>query len=83
LIYKAVPEESLDAEVEELLTSFRVASIPVMELALRAARGARTRELENNLREAQSLYLNELMDLDDPIEGIRAFLEKRPAVWKK
>jgi cyclohexa-1,5-dienecarbonyl-CoA hydratase len=83
LIYKAVPEEALEGEIEELLNVFRVSSTPVMELALRAARGARTRELENNLRDAESLYLNELMDLDDPIEGIRAFLEKRPANWKK
>jgi enoyl-CoA hydratase len=81
LVDRAVPEENLAEALEELLSGFRSSPVPVMELALQYARGARMRELENNLREAQSLYLNELMDLDDPIEGIRAFLEKRPPRW--
>jgi cyclohexa-1,5-dienecarbonyl-CoA hydratase len=82
LVYRALPEDALDAAVEELLSGFRGSSIAVMELALRSVRGAQLRELETNLREAQSLYLNELMDLKDPGEGIRAFLEKRPPRWK-
>ncbi|MBZ5495185.1 MAG: enoyl-CoA hydratase/isomerase family protein [Acidobacteriia bacterium] len=82
LIHRAVPEDALDTALEELLSSFRSSSIAVMEMALRAARGVRVRELESNLRDAESLYLNELMDLDDPIEGIKAFLEKRSPQWK-
>jgi cyclohexa-1,5-dienecarbonyl-CoA hydratase len=82
LIYHAVPEDSLDKALEELVNSFRSSSAAVMELALRSARSARVRELESNLREIQSLYLDELMDLEDAIEGIRAFLEKRPPQWK-
>ncbi len=82
LIYKAVADNALDAALEELVASFRVSSSSVMELALRSARGARMRELENNLRDAQSLFLDQLMDLEDPSEGIKAFLEKRPPQWK-
>jgi len=82
LIYRAVPEDALDAALEELLDSFRGSSAAVMELALRSARRARTYVLEHHLREAQSLFLNELMDLEDPGEGIQAFLEKRPPRWK-
>jgi cyclohexa-1,5-dienecarbonyl-CoA hydratase len=81
LVYRAVPDDQLEAALKELLSGFRSASMAVMELALRSTRGVRLRELENNLREAQSLYLNELMDLDDPVEGINAFLEKRPPRW--
>jgi cyclohexa-1,5-dienecarbonyl-CoA hydratase len=82
LIYRAVPEEALNATLEELLNSFRGTSISVMEVALRSVRRVRMRELEQNLREAQSLYLNELMDLEDPNEGVQAFLEKRLPKWK-
>ncbi len=82
LIHRAVAENTLDAALEELVGNFRVSSSAVMEVALRAARGARVREMENNLREAQSLILDQLMDLEDPAEGIKAFLEKRPPQWK-
>jgi len=82
LIFQAVPEGELDAALEELLNSFRGSSRAVMELALRATRSSRLREFESNLREVQSIYLNELMDLGDSVEGIRAFLEKRPPRWK-
>jgi cyclohexa-1,5-dienecarbonyl-CoA hydratase len=82
LIYRAVPEDALEATLEELLGGFRGSSIAVMELALRSARRVRVHEMEHHLREAQSLFLNELMDLEDPGEGIQAFLEKRSPRWK-
>jgi len=82
LIYRAVPEDALDAALGELLDSFRESSTAVMELALRSARRARNHELDTHLREAQSLFLDELMDLEDPDEGIKAFLERRPPKWK-
>ncbi len=82
LTFRVVAEDALDAALEELMTSFRESSIAVMELALRAARSTRNNELDHNLREAQSIYLNELMDLHDTFEGVRAFLQKRPPRWK-
>ncbi len=83
LIHRAVKDELMDAAIGELVSSFLPLSPAVLQLALRSARGVRTRELEHNLRESQALYLNDLMDLEDPLEGINAFLEKRAPRWKK
>jgi cyclohexa-1,5-dienecarbonyl-CoA hydratase len=82
LIYRALPEDALEPALAELAHGLGGSSEAVMQLALRAARGARTRELENHLREVQSLWLNELMELADTTEGIRAFIEKRTPQWK-
>ncbi|MBP1594835.1 MAG: Enoyl-CoA hydratase/carnithine racemase [Acidobacteria bacterium] len=82
LVYRTVAENAMDSALEEVSNSFRGLSLSVLELTLRAARVARIREFDDHLREVQSLYLNELMDLEDPAEGIKAFLEKRPPRWK-
>lgn len=82
LIHRALPEEQLPLAAEELLNTFRGFSIPVLSLAVQSMRAARIRELDSHLREAESLYLNQLMDLEDSTEGLNAFLERRPPQWK-
>jgi len=82
LISRTLPEEQLAAAVEELISTLRGLSRPVMELALKTARETRTLALEQRIRSSESLYLNQLMDLEDAEEGLRAFLEKRPPTWK-
>ena len=60
--------------------------LPKSAVALRYA----TRAVRHSLRtwllpaldELERLYLDELMAHEDPREGIAAFLEKRPPVWK-
>ena len=82
LINRVVPDSLMDGAVEAMASTFRALSAPVVALALHAAREARTRDLETRLRESESVYLNQLMDLEDTAEGIRAFIEKRVPQWR-
>jgi len=50
--------------------------------AWRASRRLLADALRNDLTSLESLYLKDLMSHTDPIEGISAFVEKRPPVWK-
>ena len=54
--------------------------------SLRHATGAlrreRRRRLEAGLADLEHRYLDELMETRDAVEGIEAFLAKRPAVWE-
>jgi enoyl-CoA hydratase/carnithine racemase len=38
--------------------------------------------LDEAIRRSHDIYLNQLMDLEDAREGLRAVLEKRKPVWK-
>jgi len=81
LINQAVPADELDTAVDKLAR--QIASKSPYTVAM----GKRSfyRQLELNRREAYD-HVNELMvrafNSQDSKEGIAAFLEKRPAVWK-
>jgi len=53
-----------------------------LRYAWRAARLPLTSSLGTELPELERLYLDDLMRNHDPVEGIRAFVEKRAPVWK-
>jgi cyclohexa-1,5-dienecarbonyl-CoA hydratase len=53
-----------------------------VRMAWRASRRLLTRFLSVDLPEVEKLYLTELMAHGDPVEGMKAFLERRPPAWK-
>ena len=50
--------------------------------AVRAIRLGFDRRLHDDLDAVERLYLDDLMACGDAVEGIQAFLEKRPPVWR-
>ena len=73
------PEAAALEWIRDRLLPKSAASLRMGVRALRAGMGARFRR---DLAEAERLYVEELMKLEDPVEGLQAFLEKRKPEWR-
>ncbi|MBI2819592.1 MAG: enoyl-CoA hydratase/isomerase family protein [Acidobacteria bacterium] len=82
LVNRLVPEEKLDEEVEKVLIRITQQSAPVLEMAKKVLYETIGLPLGQALRKSADIYLNQLMDLSDAQEGLRAAVEKRKPVWK-
>ena len=80
---RVVPPDELSASVASTVARFREKSGPALRLTKRAVLAGAGREFEAGLREIEGLFFGELMKTEDAIEGLRAFLEKRPPVWRQ
>lgn len=84
LAVRTAPPGQLEATVDDWIGhNFRPRSAATLQYALRAARLPLQRALQQDLPRLERLYLDELMAQPDAIEGLRAFLEKRPPRWAK
>ncbi len=81
-VSKIVAEDELENAVEVALDDFRQASPAVMRLNVRMLKRLRGRPYEEARLEAEKVFLEELMQLEDVKEGIAAFAEKRAPEWK-
>ena len=82
LVCRVVPDDRVGGEARELAKRMARHSGPALRLAKRALRyGVAARRAEA-LAAAEALYMGELMQAEDAEEGLRAFLERRKAVWK-
>ena len=61
--------------------SFGKTSIAALGMAVQAARTELHAAFLEHIDRLEAVYLDELMSLKDPEEGLRAFLEKRRPVW--
>lgn len=79
------PADQLSQETERILRMLRELSAPSLRLAKQAflLGVAHPNAPEKALAEIGSLYLQDLMATPDAVEGLQAFLEKRPPVWQE
>lgn len=82
LVNRVCAARDLEAEVEKFRSALLAQSAQVLALARRAARLGSREGFESALRESERIYLEELLPAADAQEGLRAFLEKRPAKWR-
>jgi cyclohexa-1,5-dienecarbonyl-CoA hydratase len=82
LVSRVIPAGEFEAAVEDYARLLAGWSAPVLRIAKRAVAGGLGLDEREALARAEALYLGELMSLADAREGIAAFSEKRPAVWR-
>jgi cyclohexa-1,5-dienecarbonyl-CoA hydratase len=82
LVNRVVPREKLKETVDALVKRISEQSGPVLTLLKRVVFEGTWRPFQEALKQAQDLYLNQLFDLQDSQEGLRALIEKRKPVWK-
>lgn len=81
-VNKVVPEADLAQQVDALMARISEFSGPVLEVIKRVIGGGMGMPLKEAMKKSHDLYLNELMNLEDVQEGLRAVIEKRKPVWK-
>lgn len=81
-VNKVVPEVELKSHVEALMARIAEFSGPVLEVTKRVISSSMGLPVKQAMKKSHDLYLNELMNLEDVQEGLRAVIEKRKPVWK-
>jgi len=82
LVNRVVPRADLDATVNAMVKRITDESGPVLQLLKGVIFNGTWMPFAEALKRAQDTYLNQLFELEDSQEGLRALLEKRKPVWK-
>ncbi len=82
LITQVIPDEQLSVAVDKLLEELCRLSPGVLRLTRTTLGRIHFADFGKQLEEVERVYLTELMLSHDAREGILAFLEKRPPIWK-
>lgn len=82
LVARVVPDAQVDAEALALAGRFARHSAAALRIAKRALRAGADRPAGEAMAHAERLYLADMMATRDAGEGLRAFLDKRPATWE-
>lgn len=81
LVNQVVPLEGFDNAFSSFVNKFEVLSGSALKVTKKAFKKASNLCFETTLKEVETIYLKELMTLNDANEGLNSFLEKRKPVW--
>lgn len=83
IVSRVADDAAFAGTVEGLIAELRAFSPSSLRLAKRAMRLAHPSPRAEDLAAVEKLYVDELMETPDATEGLRAFMEKRPASWSR
>jgi cyclohexa-1,5-dienecarbonyl-CoA hydratase len=78
----AVTEDPEQAALDYFDQYLAPISASTLRFAVRAARGDAAQRIRTKLAAVEKMYLEELMATHDAVEGLTAFVAKRPAQWQ-
>ena len=81
-LVNALADDPTQAAVAYFEEHYAPRSASSLRFAVRAARYDFVYRIRRKLAEVERLYLEELMATQDAVEGLSAFMAKRPAVWE-
>ena len=82
LVNRTFPAEEFEQGVQTFVAQLTALSGPVLRVTKRAMKAGLGLDIHAALECAEAIYLDDLMRLEDPHEGLAAFMEKRKPVWK-
>jgi len=82
LVVQVVPDDAVETVALELAQQIAGHSAAALRAAKHALHGAGVAARHAALRQAGHVYLHELMETHDAVEGLRAFTEKRAPAWR-
>lgn len=77
-----VPGAHLEPKLAEVLSKLRELSGTSLAYARQSLDLGRGRSIDDALSEQENIYIHELMKTEDANEGVKAFMEKRKALWR-
>jgi cyclohexa-1,5-dienecarbonyl-CoA hydratase len=82
LVAEVVPDDAVDTAALALAGRWARHSAAALRAAKRALRAAANRPAAEALDAAARIYVDDLMRTRDAVEGLEAFVAKRPPVWE-
>jgi cyclohexa-1,5-dienecarbonyl-CoA hydratase len=82
MVGRLVDDDDFQEEVDRIVSEIQTSSPLIVRLNKRAVRESLGRDFKSALAGVSDLFLNELMQTGDTLEGLNSFCEKRKPVWK-